>query len=316
MRPEWPQRVRMAMRRVGLSRGDRPLRIHGRPSEQPMVFVTNVVRSGSTLTQVVLSGHPKVCICPEAAWLDRFLDRQPRSSRLTGRALQRFAADAADDAKLSGWKIDMSSELAGLHRHRAVDIRDFTRRVFERYAQNAHPGATHLGIKKGSLLPWWRELLRLWPESRFIFTVRDARDSVASAVAKLRNADVPQQCHHWNQRVAIALAAASEQPERMRIVRYEDLALFPESTARGMCEFLNIAYASQMIETAAGNRAYEQISNGYEQLHHRTNQPIDATRVYAWTRGGDPSETTKIEALTASHLDALGYERRTQRQAA
>jgi hypothetical protein len=316
MQPEWTNRLLSLLRRHGIERRRKLLHVHNPPSERPIIFVTNVVRSGSTLTQVVLSGHPEVCICPEAAWLDRFFALEPRSSRMSGHTLKRFAADVAKDSKLNSWKVDTTDFRANLNDEKNVDIRDFTHQLFERYAQEMHPDASRLGMKKGSLLPYWRDILRLWPRTKLLFTVRDPRDSVPSAVAKLPRSNVAQQCRYWNQRVEIALTAARQQPTRMRIFRYEDLALQPEATAREMCRFLDIVYTPEMIDTDAGNRAYQQVGKGYEQLHQRTNQRIDAARVYSWKHARSDSPTADIEHWTSAHLDALGYERSKQRRAA
>jgi hypothetical protein len=86
---------------------------------------------------------------------------------------------------------------------------------------------------------------RAVPGARFVVTVRDGRDVVASLSARMKG-DVEAAMARWIADTT-ASANAAARPDTI-VVRYEDLVENPAGTLKGVCDFLGISYSPQLLD--------------------------------------------------------------------
>jgi Sulfotransferase family len=152
-----------------------------------------------------------------------------------------------------------------------------------------------------------RNLLRLFPEARFIHLVRDGR-AVAASLLPLDWGpnNVLHAAEFWMARCALGLAAELDQgPSRVLRVRYEDLLRKPEATLRRIADFVGLEYEATM-ESGRGSRPTR-----YHQVQHRLvgNAP-DPSRVDRWQEMFSRRQVEIFEAEAGELLASLGYELR------
>lgn len=182
------------------------------------VFVLCPIRSGSTLLRCILNTHSRICAPHEL-----------------------HVADL--DVELTSEYVRLAMDVAGLGqlelRHLMWD------RVF--HEQLTCSGKDILVDKTPGNLLLWQELLRCWPEARFIFLVRNPAHILASA---LDNRSEAQSAEHVTQLVIKYLALLGQARGELHglTIRYEQLTTNPEETTQGVCDYLGVAWEPGMLD--------------------------------------------------------------------
>ena len=209
---------------------DRKLRL--RTGSGPrLAFVLAPMRSGSTLLRKMLDAHPLLASPPESWFLLPLL------------AL--WQGDGAND------RFNPRQAAAGLQsiadRSAFVEAsRAFASRIL---ARSAHPACRWVVEKTPLYLQVHRELVEVFPESRFIVLLRDPRAIAWSIYTwdKLKDQTLEDA-------LACAAGQVRQQHEFLReqgdgplVVRYEELCAEPETACRTLCGFLDVPYDPMMI---------------------------------------------------------------------
>jgi tetratricopeptide (TPR) repeat protein len=200
------------------------------------VFLVGFPRSGTTLLEQALAGHPDVRALEErptlAAPIDAFL-----TSRAGVERLARLTADEAADWRRRYW--------AGVRAEGvAVEGRLFVDKA---------PGET------ANLLV----MARLFPRARFLYALRDPRDVVLSCLRRsfqmnamtyeFTTLETTALCYDAVMRSAFACRARL--PLALMEVRHEALAADFEPYLREICAFLKLDWRPSMLDVAATARA-------------------------------------------------------------
>lgn len=194
------------------------------------VFLLGFPRSGTTLLDQILSGHPGVAVLEEKDTLQDLLQRRA----LSDADLRAFTA-AAPEALVE-------------------DRRRYWRRVDEYL-----PGRPRdsVFVDKLPLNTLFLPLLaRLFPAARFIFALRDPRDVVLSCF--MQSFALNEAMRHFLtlEETADFYAAVMEVgrrslaalPQRVHRVRYEDVVGDVESEARRLLEFLGLPWEPAVLD--------------------------------------------------------------------
>lgn len=213
------------------------------------VFLVGFPRSGTTLLDQLLSGHPGIAVLEEKDTLQDALH-----------------AHALDDAKLDAF---LKLDAAGLEPFR----RAYWQRVAEFMPQRP-PQA--LFVDKLPLNSVFMPLVqRLFPEARFIFALRDPRDVVLSCF--MQSFDLNEAMQHFlsleetARYYAAVMQVGADSAERLgkRVhrIRYEDVVADTEGEARRLLDFLSLPWEPAVLDiqkTARGKRintpSYSQVA--------------------------------------------------------
>ncbi|HEY3644893.1 MAG TPA: sulfotransferase [Gammaproteobacteria bacterium] len=226
----------------------------GVPSAAPTdtgapVFLVGFPRSGTTLLDQMLSGHPSIAVLEEQDTLQDVLQ-----------------AYALGDA---GLEMFLGLDAAGLEPLR--------RAYWKRVAQfmPARPAGA-VFVDKLPLNSVFMPLIhRLFPEARFIFALRDPRDVVLSCF--MQSFDLNEAMQHFlsleeTARYYAAVMAAGADAEqrlgaRVHRIRYEDVVADTEAEARRLLAFLDLGWDPAVLDiqkTAKGKRintpSYSQVA--------------------------------------------------------
>ena len=226
------------------------------------VFLLGFPRSGTTLLDQILAGHPGIAVLEEKdtllAWAQRHL---------------------LDDASLRAFMETSPQALA-------EDQRRYWRRV-EDYLPGRPQG--QLLVDKMPLNTLFLPVLvRLFPAARFIFALRDPRDVVLSCFMQtfalneaMRHFLTLQEAADFYAAVMdIGRRSLTALPERIHQVRYEDLVEDPEREARRLLEFLGMQWDPGVldVQTTAKRRRINTPS------YHQVARPIYGDARGRWRR--------------------------------
>lgn len=253
------------------------LPIEGGP--QSLAFLCGHPRSGTTLLEQILGRHERVVTTDETGvWVREFL-----------RPLVREPA-SANEAAAELCALDRESIEAG----RAAYLR-FTE------AHLGQPVGSRLLIEKDpALTPDLPLPLRLFPEARVIFPLRDPRDVclsyfftlvplAASSAAALDWRSTCESCAHslelWSHWKRVL-------PYPLLETRYESLVTDPDREIRRVLDFLQLPWMPSVLEFAERSRAKGIRTPTYADV----TQPLYQRAIGRWKN---------YEAFLAPHLDLL-----------
>lgn len=261
------------------------------------VFIGGSSRSGTTLLGAMLGVGPHHLTVPEA----EFKWQLWRSGAIRdGKGLvEHVHNNLIGDPRFALWGVDLtcvsnSIGFADLMTHLVLGYGQAMAKPEVRVWFDHTPGNIRFG----------RTLHDQFPTARFVHIVRDGR-AVAASVIPLDwgpNTAV-EAAHHWATQVCAGLALQSWLgPERVQLVRYEDLVQEPELTLRSVCRLLDVAYTEDMVTS----RDYK-VQKWTAPQHRLVANAPDAARIDAWRRRLSVAQIRDFERTTGELLDYLGY---------
>ncbi|MCG5217255.1 sulfotransferase family protein [Streptosporangium sp. KLBMP 9127] len=275
-------------------------------SDRPL-FIVGCPRSGTTLLQLMMHAHPRIAIPPEtrfvmAAYQRRlsFGDlgeagrRRELAEWVVGRRQTRFYELGLDAETVTDEIVDGPGTLGS-----ALGI------VLRSYAGRF--GKPRWGDKRPSYFQNIEVLLRLFPDAQFVHLIRDGRDCVASLKEMpWYKGNVYSAVSGWAEAIDFARHGAQRMPHgSYHELQYEHLISDPETTLRGLCDFIGEDFDPAMCEPhrVAGVAVPER-----KTWHSRTHGAVTTSRSGSFRHRLEPWEISLCETVLADRLAGYGYE--------
>ncbi len=226
------------------------------------VFLVGFPRSGTTLLDQILSGHPDVAVLEERDTLQDVL----RGHVLGDAELQAFIR--LDSAGLEPWRRAYWQRVAEFMPARRADA---------------------LFVDKLPLNSVFLPLMqRLFPAARFIFALRDPRDVVLSCFMQgfdLNEAmrhflSLEETARYYAAVMGVGAQAAERLEGRLHRIRYEDVVADTEGAARGLLAFLGRDWEPAVLEFQKTAKSRRISTPSYSQVA----EPIYTRAKERWRR--------------------------------
>ncbi|XP_073985083.1 tyrosylprotein sulfotransferase isoform X3 [Rhodnius prolixus] len=258
----------------------------------PLIFIGGVPRSGTTLMRAMLDAHPDVRCGQETRVIPRII--QIRQHWMKSK------------------KEKMRLEEAGVN-NEVLDaaIAAFCLEVIARHAEPAE----RLCNKDPLTLKAADYLSNLFPNSKFIFMVRDGRATVHSIISRkvtITGFDLTnyRQCLiKWNDAIkSMYEKCVSVGKSRCMIVYYEQLVLHPEAWLRKILAFLDVQWNDAVLHhedhiNEPGGISLSKVERSSDQVI----KPVNVEALSKWV-GQIPPDVTRDMATVAPMLAKLGYD--------
>jgi Sulfotransferase family len=292
------------------------LRDQTEPAPEPLpafyerpIFVVGHRKTGTTLVQELLDGHPQLAVLPgESNHFNTFLPRDPE--RIASDAQQWWLLRLISPSGIPPfWALGKESEAYAA----------FTARLLGLVAANPERdvlGMAAVALASGDRAAWvektpghehrLEQILEAYPEARFVHVVRDPR-SVAAAIVRLdRATDQPTDLVD----VGLTIRRSFEAAERNRgarylVLRYEDLVTDPEPVMRRVADFAGIEWSESLLTPTVGGVGAT--SNSAWSARKVTGE-IEGRRLDLWREELGEHEAGLIAAAARSAARQHGYE--------
>jgi hypothetical protein len=269
----------------------------------PFVFVVGAERSGTTLLRTVLDGHSDLAMLYEphvVTELDSAAVRRADGSL----DVERFAKAFVEHRWFTRWEMPPEEVTARLAECRPVYFAEAVRCLYAAYA--AYRGKSRYGDKSPSYVMRMIRIGELFPEARFVHIIRDGRDASRSLQEAPWGPDgFADAVRQWCEWVCAGLQAGELLgPARYFQLRYEDLVEDPEPVTSAVCDFLDLAFEPQMLESH--RRSGDVLRHERPRYHDRLAEPLRAD-VRNWRRELSAAEIAEFDRLAGDLSGRLGY---------
>jgi hypothetical protein len=177
--------------------------------------------------------------------------------------------------------------------------------IYDQYL--AFTGKERWGCKSTFMIEHVAEILRHYPDARFIYMVRDGRDVAVSAKSSIFNHyHVYYSALRWQREQELGLGWLARLPaEQILLLKYEELIGDPRRATERICDFLGERFEEAMLEYHRSREA--QKSGGLSISWENTAKPVMGDNAEKFRRLLSPQEILLFEAIACTQLHALGY---------
>lgn len=275
------------------------------------IFVVGAARSGTTLLQAMIDGHPDIALVGELHFFDQIM-------RLRETIPEPFDAAAIDRLRQGIRKCHAIQFVPDVER--ALDL------ALPRLAAAPAPtyalllgylleafgqlnGAKRVGEKTPTNVRYLWEIVDLFPDARIIHILRDPRDSISSRMRyPFSSSSVIFNTLLWKIEMIYALDFAADprtHADRYMEIHYEDLVADPAAVMTRIARFIGVAFDDSML---VGHQRVDQIIKD-EPWKLGIGQPINRQSVGAWRQRLTPAQVGLLERVAGDYLTRTGYER-------
>jgi hypothetical protein len=268
-------------------------------------FIVGCSRSGTTLLQVLIDGHPNLALPPESHIYDRFGPFWHMYGDLTLRCNRaRFIGSLLKDSFIREWRL--GATVPDIERRlRHADRVGIINALFSAYAERH--GALRWGDKTPEHIRHLREIRADFPAAKLIHLIRDGRD-VAEAMRRMVFGPVTaiglayewqREVNHWRDFCRECGSANT------LLVRYEDLVTSPRETVATVLRFIGepevdtvADYASTSLSRTLGTQSA---------WHSSLRQGIRTDKIGLYRRNFTARDIEVFESIAGETLSTYGY---------
>ncbi len=279
----------------------------------PYVFIVGCPRSGTTLVQRMVNAHPQVAITPESHWIPRLYEK-PWALTPEGQIRPKLIRRLAAHPKFARLRIGLQDLQTLAGNGQPLTYSRLVTEIFDLYGKAQ--GKPLVGDKTPDYVRRIGVLHQLWPEARFVHTIRDGRDVCLSMMewpkvhpkpgdfATWKDDPVSTVAWWWEFNVRLGRDAGRLLgPGRYYELRYEALAVCPRKECEALCAFLGLPFDAAML------RFHEDRTSPDPGLEaKRVGLPV-TPGLRDWPSQMPAESLERFEAVAGQLLDALGYPR-------
>lgn len=281
----------------------------------PVFFIIGRPRTGTTLLQSLFDAHSNVVIPWECQFVLNLYPAYGKITHWNKELLMRFFADLVKQWQFSSWNIDHEKLKTGLLTCEGeCAYRDVCQVVYLNFI-SFYPKekVSLIGDKNHGYTIYTDRLLKLYPEAKFIYILRDYRDNFDSV--KRVDFEVPivsLVVYKWKYFYKKTLEAAKKHPDAFLFLRYEDLVTEPERYFRKVSDFLGIPYLPEVFDFyKMKSRAEETYpAEVLEKQHKSLFNPINTSRLGLWKKSMSETQVRIADQVAGDYAELAGYSRK------
>jgi hypothetical protein len=145
---------------------------------------------------------------------------------------------------------------------------------------------------------------KLFPNSYFVYTLRDPRDVWCSHVKREFNRTVEEVCKAWNIYLEKFETFSNEFPDKSVLIRYEDLVTTPKTSINHMFNMLPLDIEESVFEFYKSNATVHVAGHpNADQL----SQNFFTSSIHSWKGSISSKEQQKIESICGNLMKKYNY---------
>lgn len=276
-------------------------------TQTPPFFILGSGRNGSTLLSALLNQHPELMIPPEQWVLYEMIIKYKLFNFHSWNDLVNLMLGLiADPGSNEGWATDFTPLYTELKQLSKEDrcLQEIIDAIYSLHGDQQEQQFECWGEKSPINTVYLKFIYPVYPDSQYIFLLRDGRDVVSSMV-KNNNREINFAIWKWKHSIRMYRWIRKRVSEdQLLLVRYEDLVRQPESTLKKLTQFLNISFSKNILNHQ-GSLDY---LNVREMQHHQNLQnPLSSTSIGKWEKRLSEKEKEYLLPRLENLLGEFGY---------
>jgi len=267
-------------------------------------FIFGTKRGGTTLLRLMLSASPQIYIPKESHFLLAIFRRFAPASKLS-KSEQYELVQLIEEGGRNTWDTttpQLQEIVSGLPE--VVPLSEIISAIYLHESSKHSPDI--IGEKTPEYVNCIHDIRKLFPESKFIFIIRDARDVSDSLRARgWEGWTHYQRGVYWNSVVNKLLPLRDN--NKNILVRYEDLVLAQEKILQQLSDFLEVAYSPKMLSFNDDFKSQLPDVEIERNIHKSIADTPNASHVAKWDKEGAKEEYFYLEKVCQANLQTLGY---------
>jgi hypothetical protein len=266
------------------------------------VFVAGLERSGTSLMYALLASHPRIAMTRRTNLWTHFYGQY---GDLAGDAnLDRCLGTMMRYRRL----VKLQPDPVRLRRDFRAGEPTYGRLFALLSGQHAERlGRPRWGDKSLGTERYAQPIFAAYPGARILHMIRDPRDRFASSLTRWerRRGGIGAGTAEWLSSARLALRNWREHPGSYRVVRYETLVSAPEETVREICDFIDEAFAPEMLSMRGAPTFADRGSNS--SYGRRTPGAITTSSVGRFREVLSPRQIAFVQHVARDEMAQFGY---------
>lgn len=275
-------------------------------SSRAPFFIVGSDRSGTTMLRLILdraSAGPAVP--PETMFITDYLPTLRAGKLGDHDASVAFTKRVWEHPRVQLWELEGEPQLPPKGLSHADAFRWGVEQPFIAYMQRH--GKTWWADKTPPHIDHIDHLLEIFPDAKFVELVRDGRDVSLSIMGLPFGGNNPYATgKRWASCIRKGAEARAEMPERVVLVRYEDLVTDPEPEVRRVSAFLEIPYEEDMLHVEKTDMS--KLQKDQQQWFSNLWAGINQTAMGKWRTKMSEHDQRLYLAAAKDELELHGYD--------
>lgn len=283
-------------------------------------FIVGIGRSGTTLLMSMLNAHPLLQGTPEVNFFNFFYNSWKNKNSFHEKDfndLDVYIEGLRARNQSSGFSWDGPAFRKKIESLKEINFKKIYDAFYASFVyNNTSKDITHNFDKNPINTLFLADLIKTFPDAKFIFLVRDPRANFLSRKEKFkkRRADIYLDTQRWKLYNEKAWSVIKNQPSRFFILKYEDLVTNPEIKLKELSDFFGFAFDEKILNfhEEVKQVSLKNVEEGANEndpklllKYEKLSKPINTDRLNAWREKLTEDETNicaKICAGTAKHF--------------
>jgi hypothetical protein len=288
-------------------------------SNIPFFFILGRPRSGTTLLMTILDANPHIIIPPEIPFIPLLYPRYHHCKNWDSPTLNDFYNDLCNLTFGIFYKftdLPFNKELLKkeiLSASADSTFSELIKIIYSNY-NSVFPKKEIqlLGDKNPVFSKESYRYVKIFPDAKFIHIRRDYRDHALSMnKAGFGKKNLAFIVYRWKYNLKLIEAFKQKYPEKILMVKYEDLVSEPEIQTKRICNFLAVPYYPEML-------LFHQIGNLEELYPEKVMfeyqssllKPISKDNIGVWEKKMNDSHIKMCDFVAGNIAEQYGYSRK------
>lgn len=267
-------------------------------------FILGRGRSGTTLLSKILESNKDICSTPENLFIMNLYNKYKKTNFNTSNEKSRFVDDVWLEKNIETWKLDKEEVGKYLNSiNKDLSFSEICQEIYTFYSLKTKNGAKYIFDKNPGYTIFAKELIELYPNTKFLHIVRNPKDNVMSYQnVPFEPSNLIILAYRWKYYNNIVERYKKLYPEKFLTIRYEDLVSNSYDIIQKICSFFSIDFDEEMVNF------YKKDNDINQNWHKNLSKPLSNENTNKWQTYFKKDESLKIETICKNLMETYDYE--------
>lgn len=274
----------------------------------PLFFIVTKARSGSTMVHSVLDAHPNICATIESRFVLHLYTKYHLISYWNDTVINNFISDVfTDRAYRLFWGANELELKILFSKYHITNFSDACKVIYLSYHSMFQKKELKVIVDKNpSYAKFLPELIKIFPDAKFIHLIRDPRSVITSNQINF-GGKLTKITQSWL--LLNELIESKKNDLSFLTIKYEDLVKTPETSFKLLFNFLNIPFTKEVLNAHSMVKKSIDKNNYYSLKHHsNVSASINTKSIDNWKSKLSEKEVNLINYMTADIANKYGYD--------